>query len=351
MTTTKPKNKILRGILAAILAIVLVAGIVIWTTFGNLVLTLFSIERVGETQLFTMEYKGDYGFDKFLETGASSDGELVQFVVSELTHGIPLEFELPDLGCSTFVASTEEGDHLFGRNFDMYYSPVMLTKTTPDNGYRSVTMVNLAYIGYNKEHLPTDLGSSVITLCAPYAPMDGMNEKGLAVSVMLIDTVPTNQNTEKTDITTSSAIRLLLDKCATVEEAIETLQNYDMHASANSCYHFMVADASGDSVVIEYIDDEISILRGEKVSTNFLLTPGDYDFGGGYERYDVVTEALEEADHVLSEEEAMGVLEACSQNGEKSQTQWSCVYNLDKLTVDVVVGMDYENVYSYSILD
>lgn len=130
------------------------------------------------------------------------------------------------------------------------------------------------------------------------------------------------------------------------------MQNYDMHASANSCYHFMVADASGDSVVIEYIDDEISILRGEKVSTNFLLTLGDYDFGGGHERYDIVTEALEETDHVLSEEEAMDVLEACSQYGEKSQTQWSCcVDNLDKLTVNVVVGMDYENVYSYSILD
>lgn len=74
MTTTKPKNRILRGILAAIFAIILVAGIVIRSTFGNLALTLFSIERVGETQLFTMEYKGDYGFDKFLETGASSDG-------------------------------------------------------------------------------------------------------------------------------------------------------------------------------------------------------------------------------------------------------------------------------------
>ena len=351
---TKRKNKTLKTVLLVLLAIILLAAVVIWTTFGNLVTTLLSIERVGDTQLFTMEFDGDYGFDTFMETGASSDGELVEFVVSELTHGLPIEFELPDLGCSTFVASTEDGDALFGRNFDMYYSPVMLTKTTPDNGYRSITMVNLAYIGYDAEYLPTDLGSSVLTLCAPYAPMDGMNEKGLAVSVMLIDTVPTNQDTDKLDVTTSSAIRMLLDKAATVDEAIALLESVDMHASANSCYHFLIGDAEGNSAVVEYIEDEISVLYGEKISTNFLLTPGEYEFGGGYERYDIVKNALDEKNGIVSEEEAMMILSDCrsvASPEKESSTQWSCVYNLDKLTVDVAVGSDFEHVYSYSLFD
>lgn len=347
------QKKTWKVVLTVVLAVILIAAGAVWATFGNLITTLLSVERVGETQLFTMEFDGDYGFDTFMETGASSDGELVQFVVKELTHGLPIEFELPDLGCTTYVATTEEGEHLFGRNFDMYYSPVMLTKTTPDNGYKSLTMVNLAYIGYDETYLPVDLGSSILTLCAPYAPMDGMNEKGLAVSVMLIDTEPTNQDTDKLDVTTSSAIRMLLDKAATVEEAIELLENVDMHASANSCYHFLIGDANGNSAVVEYIDDELSVLRGEKISTNFLLTPGEYEFGGGYDRYDIVKEALKDSEGILSETEAMDVLEAAKNVAEPpddtSSTQWSCVYNLDARTVDICVGGDFETVYSYSL--
>ena len=347
------KKNIGKRILCVLLALILIAAVAVWATYGNLVTTLLSIERMGDTQLFTMEFDGDYGFDTFMETGASSDGELVQFVVDELTHGLPIEFDLPDLGCTTYVATTPDGDALLGRNFDMYYSPVMMTKTEPDNGYKSFTMVNLAYIGYSEDYLPVDLGSSILTLCAPYAPMDGMNEKGLAVSVMLIDTVPTDQDTDKLDVTTSSAIRMLLDKAATVDEAIALLENVDMHASANSCYHFLIGDANGDSAVVEYINDEISVLKGEKISTNFLLTPGEYEFGGGYDRYDIVKAELERTGGIMTEEEAMHTLELAQNISEgpddDSTTQWSCVYNLDKQTVDICVGADFETVYSFDL--
>lgn len=75
-----------------------------------------------------MDFKGDYGFDEFLETGASTDNELVSFIVGQLLHGIPLNFNLPDLGCSTFAAETPDGERIFGRNFDMYYSPCFVCK-------------------------------------------------------------------------------------------------------------------------------------------------------------------------------------------------------------------------------
>ena len=84
----------------------------------------------------------------------------------------------------------------------------------------------------------------MVTLAAPYAPLDGMNEKGLAVGVLLIDTTPTNQNTKKVDITTTTAIRMMLDKAKNVDEALALLSSYDMHSSANSCYHFQICDAS-----------------------------------------------------------------------------------------------------------
>ena len=67
-------------------------------------------------------------------------------------------------------------------------------------------MVNLSYIGFGEDKLPTSLLDSLLTLAAPYVPLDGLNEKGLAVGVLLIDTEPTDQQTDKPDITTTTAI-------------------------------------------------------------------------------------------------------------------------------------------------
>ena len=106
----------------------------------------------------------------------------------------------------------------------MYYSPALFVKTAPSNGYRSISMVNLAYIGFGEDKLPTGLLDSFFCLAAPYVPLDGVNEKGVAVGVLLIDTEPTNQQTEKVDITTTTAIRMILDQAATVEEALTLLR-------------------------------------------------------------------------------------------------------------------------------
>jgi len=167
MTDKRHSGKTAAQIAAMILALLLMMSFVAaGIMFGGEIATLMSIERIGDEDLFTMEYKGDYGLDKFLETGASSDGELVQFIVRQVLHGIPLEFELPDLGCSTFAAALKDGTPVFGRNFDMYDSPAMLLTTRPKDGYASISMVNLAYIGYSAEHLPVDMKSSVMALLA-----------------------------------------------------------------------------------------------------------------------------------------------------------------------------------------
>ena len=122
-----------------------------------------------------------------------------------------------------------------------------------------------------------------------------------------------------------------------------------------------IADASGDSAIVEYIGDELSVLRpgdettmgtsegtAYQAATNFLLTPGDYDFGGGQDRYQVLMETLTAAGGVLSEDEAMDLLQSVSRevqirdDGSVFQTQWSVVYNLDDLTASIIMGGKYD---------
>ena len=358
-------KKIVLGVVAAVAVLVVAAVVAVFALFGHELKTLGSIEKVDDYPLYTMTYDGDYGIDAFIEQGgASNDAELIQFVVSRIMKGLPITIDLPDLACSTFNATTAEGDAIFGRNFDLEYSPGMLVRTNPADGYASVSMVNLGFLGYGEDKMPEDLISSLTALAAPYAPLDGVNEAGLAVGVLLIDTEPTNQQTDKVDITTTTAIRMMLDSCATVDEAVALLGQYDMHSSANSCYHFQIADASGASVIVEYIGDEMSVLEpGDattmgalsggagvtyQAATNFLLTPGEYDFGGGQDRYQVLMETLAAVDGVLSEDEAMDLLQSVSRevqirdDGSVFQTQWSVVYNLDDLTASIIMGGKYD---------
>ncbi len=350
-TSNTTGKYIKRGLIAlAVLLATAVGGILL--LFQGELRTLATIERMDDTSLFTMEYKGDYGFDDFLvKGGASNDNELLDFITKKLLKGLPLSLDIPDLGCSTFSAQTPEGDAIFGRNFDMYYSPALFVRTAPKNGYKSISMVNLAYIGFGEDKLPTTMLNSILTLAAPYVPLDGMNEKGLAVGVLLIDTESTNQQTEKPDITTTTAIRLILDKAATVDEALALLEQYDMHASANSCYHFQIADATGKSVVVEYIGDKMVVIDSPR-ATNFLLTPGDWTFGGGYDRFDILENVMTEKNGVLTAEEGMNLLEAVSQKvqvDKTSTTQWSCLYNQTQGTVDIAMLRDYENIYSFGL--
>ena len=71
-------------------------------------------------------------------------------------------------------------------------------------------------------------------------------------------------------------------------------------------------------------------------------------FGGGQDRYQVLMETLTAAKGVLSEEDAMSLLQSVScevqirDDGSVFQTQWSVVYNLDDLTASIIMGGAYD---------
>ncbi|MFT3904371.1 MAG: linear amide C-N hydrolase [Niabella sp.] len=346
------KNKTLKRIGLILLAIVIAAGTFLYAMFHKELKALSTLKRVESTALFSMEYHGDYGLDEFLKQGARTDAEVVKFVSKKLLKGIPLEFELPDFGCSTFAAQTPDGDYIFGRNFDFKPTPILALKTYPQNGYASISTVDLDFLGYGKDNLPTNAGflDKAVILASAYAPMDGINEKGLSIAVLQIFDEPTKQRTGKLGLTTSTAIRMVLDKAAIVSEAINLLKQYDMNASAGSNYHFQIADASGNTAIVEYINNKMSVLNGARCATNFLLTPGEWkDRGEGYDRYDTLATTLAKTNNTLTEKEGMGLLKSAVLNDEEWPTQWSAVFNNTRKTVNYCVHRDYEKTYTFSI--
>lgn len=324
-------------------------------TFRNELKTITHIEKVNNYPFYKMDYAGDYGLDELLENGVSSDAELAQFATKKLLKGIPIKINVPNLGCTTFNVETKDHDHLFARNFDLTKDPTMIVKTHPKNGYKSISMVNPGIIGIKDGNI-SKLSKKVMLLVAPYIPLDGINEKGVSIAVLRLPDKPTNQKTNKTDITTTIAIRMVLDRASSVNQAVKLLSKYDMHSSANTAYHFQIADQKGNSAVVEYVDNHLKILSSKKqpqVATNFYLSPGaHYMKGNGQDRYVVVKNRLKSKDNTLSTSQAMSLLqdvhmEKNSKN--KMETQWSTVYNLDQKTMELVIGHNPKNKYTYQV--
>ena len=85
-------------------------------------------------------------------------------------------------GCSLFVAAGDPNRPLFGRNFDWDGHPALLLRTSPPDGYASVSMVDISYLGVG----PDPTGDRRL-LDAPLLPFDGMNERGLTVGLAADD--------------------------------------------------------------------------------------------------------------------------------------------------------------------
>lgn len=355
----KKSAKIISIVIAAM--IIIVASVLLFIFRGE-ISTLFNVstEREG---VYTLDYSADYKLDQLLEEGgASNEEELVQYILRIMLKGLPIqiEYKIPELGCSTFIAQTPENGYIFGRNLDNQVTDLAVVKTSPKNGYKSVSVINLSFLGYNETYKPEKLLDRINMLATPYFPLDGINEKGLAVGVLQIQAPPTDQKTDKVDIGTTLAIRILLDKCATVKEAVEMLSKYDMHASAKGCYHLQITDASGDSVVVSYVNNEMVVTEKEgdyQCATNFYLhdVPFDYE-KQGEDRYEKLVEVLSKNKGILSKEDGMGLLSYVSfdktepdEAGRVYLTQWSSLYDLTDKKLILCVDRDYNNPIEFSV--
>lgn len=311
------------------------------------------IEEI-ESGLSVVRYEGNYGFDEFLEQGgAESDAGVAEYLMEQLSDsGLSLLFGGNPFGCSTLSVQGEDGGYLFGRNFDWEQSEALIVSSRPENGYASVSTVNMDFIQSGGIDI-TRLPDNIQALVGLYVPLDGMNEEGLAVSVNMIqDSDTINQNTEKPDITTTTAIRLLLDKAATVEEAVELLEQYDLHASMDMMIHFALADAQGNSVVVEYIDNEMSVTP-TSVVTNFYLTEGEKDGIGteqSHERYEILSDTRS-SQETMDEREVRDALDSVSKDnfGEFESTEWSIVMNQETKEMIYFHRENYDNGYLISV--
>ena len=285
----------------------------------------------------------DYKLDELLNEHITDANMLKKRMAELAAPGYDVSLNLPaKQGCSVFFA--EDGvDYLFGRNFDLQETNCLLVHTTPENGYESF---GFAVVGMLNKGANQNPSNAVNALLSPYACMDGMNIKGVAVSVNAVDGPAIYQNRGNPVIIAPLVIRIVLDKAASTDEAVKLLEGYD--AQMVNGYQFFICDESGKTAIINYIHDEMVVTYDKRLMTNFYLCdiPDDYPAGHGQDRYDTAKEQLEEKGYHLDTSEAFGILQSIQQTPETEGlglTQWSIVYHPKSGFADIVYHRHWDN--------
>ncbi|MBQ1555784.1 MAG: linear amide C-N hydrolase [Clostridia bacterium] len=352
--TTGKKKKTWLWVLLIVLGILLtplMAGFIV--LYGRIA-TVASVQYVGQ-DFYTIHFQQDYKLDKLMESDISDEYALYDFLSREMFFGYPLSSANADkYACSSFLVRTPDGSYAAGRNFDYPGTEELLVYTDPADGYASYSMTDLNVIGVGEPDglEPQSLIGKIAMLASPYLPLDGMNEKGLMVSILELDAGEIHQRTEKHDVMINVAIRLLLDRAENVEEALELLEGIDIHTINGHSHHLFICDKSGRSVVVEWRNAQMKVVENQPIVTNFWLSTrqNKESYLGFCERYDTLADWI--ANHpTTTYEEAMTLLDAVQQDDAFAVTEWSAVYHLNDFAVDVAVNREFDKVYHFTIQD
>ena len=113
--------------------------------------------------LFYYEKDGNFYFDEYLEQGgAKSDGQVVEFLAKKIGKNIDIGNIASNVfACSTFQVKSENG-YLTGRNFDFTRCKVAILKAIPKNGYKSISTIDIDFIGSIYNLVPEELKPYVL---------------------------------------------------------------------------------------------------------------------------------------------------------------------------------------------
>jgi len=345
--TTVPANpkprrwwrRLRRAAIATLVLFVVVAFLV-----KDHVRTLRSLRRVPGTNAFVMDYYVDYHIDKIRDHGMDVhdiEGSCITTLFPDFIVPIANRVKraylpkkvktIEDSGnqCSTVALRSKNGDVFFGRNYDWKNDACLILRVHDRNGLASIAVIDLAGLNLNRPDLDqTSLIDRLPLLFAPYYVMDGMNRHGVAVSTMGLDRGKPPVNPKHPAIIKFTLERLILDYAKDTDEAVDLVRAFNVHFVGGP-YHLMVADASGRSRIIEFIDGKIRVTANEgpwQVCTNDIAwKKSEIERDSSCPRYQTGSDAAEKLGGVFDYAAARRVARSMSVN---NWTMWTSVYDL-----------------------
>jgi len=298
--------------------------------------------------LSIVEFYGDYDLPNLFNFATGGDSEIINYALNKTKNAIipDIDIQLEGKSSSAFLTKNKEGDgYYFGKNYDLNKSNHLIVINHPKNAFSSISTVNTDFITHSSTE---DLSDDTLKVASLFAPLDGMNEKGVSISVNVVPNIPMDeepgyetidQNTlYKINTSTALYARIALDYAASADEAIKLLMIYNVHSSHGVNVHYIVSDVSGKSYVAEFIHNKL-VVTESKVATNFYIAEGEYHkFGSGLDQYDTINDMINKTPN-MSMEEVKNTLMATKDE----EIQYSVVYDLLNREAIYYVKGDYEH--------
>ena len=330
-------------------------------SFQSEMAALKSLRKVTDG-VFYIEYQGNYMLDEYIKQGGGkTNDEMSAFIEKCLKKGtwdgigagknISVKITTPDFGCSSIAAQNTDGGQIYGRNYDWNDCSIIIVHTKPSDGYESISTSCLEFLGLDRDWQPAyKFPDDMLALASIYVPLDGINEKGLYIAdLMAGDDEQTAQNTNKQNLTTTAAIRLILDKAADVDEAIELLKGIDMYSVIGSAHHFAIADSLGKSVVVEYVNNQMYVAECPVLTNHYTADSPKKDDGinpdreNSRERFEKLLAAGENSGWEMDSSTISKTLESVSAVNYTTDeiTAWSIVFEPKKRKASYYFRGDY----------
>lgn len=309
-------------------------GLAFTVSAGQADRTLASLRRLDDHPLYEMTYEGSSPrVARLAPSGAPSAGA-----------------RRGPYACTVFLAAGNPQRPVVGRNFDWDRNPALLLVSRPRDGFDSISLVDMSYLGFDAGHLD-DLDNATkrrALLRAPALPFDGVNEYGLAIGMAAVDDGVTVRRPGAPVIGSLAAIRLALDTTRTVDEAIQVFSSYEIDFTGGPPLHYLIADAGGGSAVVEFVAGAMRVVRRDdswQLMTNFHLSTSGATVSGLDWRWRTGSTRLDQAGGRLDPAGALDLLREVRQG----HTQWSVAYDLRAGAAAIVTTQQYARVHHASL--
>lgn len=230
------------------------------------------------------------------------------------------------LACTIFHVTNKNGEVLVGRNFD----------SETDGG-------RVWFIpGCEKNN-----GIAIFEQLGIDMPYEGINDKGLFIGIAAVPNTATVFSLFKPMRKSLEMVKIVLEQAGTVDEALEIFTNYTVIFGTflgHPVIHYKIVDKNGNSAVLEYVENEMRIIKGinSQIITNHYLTSPNIGPVNktSFERYNAVKDNLKDQDYSITD--VQGLLKIANQK----TTIWSNVYNLNtqqiRLTYKNSITRDFD---------
>lgn len=211
-------------------------------------------------------------------------------------------------GCATVV-----NGNLMGRNMDFIINNVPYALVWTDRGEDHYASLGMAVYSPSSEAMLkaeepgyiedlSQLMDPAVINTIPSVLLDGVNEKGVACSTLMVEILDGDMTDKGTnpgapEISYYCACRYVLDHAATAREGAELLKKVNLvNKPEGLLLHWIISDGK-ETLVVEMHGDKVHVSDRHRVITNYLLTKPEYTLHPyGIERADYLVKHREEAD-------------------------------------------------------